>query len=170
MKCARAMVRRGVMGAGDLLVFETLAWGCQRDGGRFCISLNGLRRLTGLSKQAVVDRLARLEQLGVVQRFKHSRLIRWANGGSAWRQMPNSYAVHCESAKQTAYQGLGRKKEAREQVRRVPPAPPQPAAVDWGVNLLAQAQRLFEGRQRAAQQAKLAASWGRAGGSVLATG
>jgi hypothetical protein len=150
MKAARELLRQGKIGAGDLVLFEALAWGCQRDGGRFCISLNGLARLTGSCKQAVVDRLARLEGLGLVRRFKHCRLVHWANGGSAWRQMPNSYAIDCESTKQAVNQVEVRKKEAHEQRGRVPPAPPQPSVVSWSENLLERARRLFEARQRAA--------------------
>lgn len=148
MKYARKLLRRRVIAAGDLVLFEAIAWGCQRAGGQFSASLNSLRRLTGSSKQAVVDRLARLERAGLVQRFKHGRLIQWGRGGSAWRQMPNSYAVNCESGSQTVYQVEGRKEEAHQQKWRVPPAPPQPDR--GGTDLLERARRRFEARQRAA--------------------
>jgi hypothetical protein len=90
-KRARQLVQDGQITHHQLALLEVLLWRCRRHGqAAACASYSALQRLGHMARETVWAGLARLEELGIVQRIKRRVRVPWL-GRNASRQATNCY-------------------------------------------------------------------------------
>jgi DNA-binding transcriptional MocR family regulator len=91
---ARKLLRAGRITHHAYAVLDALLWGSRQKGAdSAAVSYSRLQQLAHVARATVAKAIAQLEATGLLQRQKRRVLVLWANGGRAWRQLPNVYRL-----------------------------------------------------------------------------
>ena len=99
---ARKLLRARRLTPHDYAVLDALLWAARKPGTDTAVAAySRLQRLAAVARSTVAKAVARLAELGLVNRLKRRVLVLWNNGGRQWRQLSNAYRFRCESAAHT---------------------------------------------------------------------
>jgi hypothetical protein len=89
----RQLLQSGQLTHHQYSLLDTLLWRCRKHGqAAACVSYSGLQRLCHMATDTVWRGLARLEQLGLIQKVRRRVRVAWAT-----RQATSLYIFHAET-------------------------------------------------------------------------
>jgi hypothetical protein len=94
-KRGRKLLRAGRITHRQYIVLDCLLWCCRNPvTGAIVVSYTALQRLCHVSRETIAGAVKLLGRLGVLTKIKRRVRLLWHHGGTASRQLTNSYVLH----------------------------------------------------------------------------
>ena len=91
---ARQLLRRHLITPHQWALLDAMLWTARKPGSAtFIAPMSMLARLVGIARCTVVEGIAALERLGLIQRIRRRVRMAWIGGAQASRQIANAYRL-----------------------------------------------------------------------------